>query len=485
MSYRAAHHLQSDQHGRRRDGHARDGHSRDAHTRDAHARDGHADDHYGDHHDGVLRHAHQAPPATPPVQHAKASDFTLGHGRYQVRLGPVAFWTFVGTLVIMAGWSIVTATYFAFHDDVLTRLIARQAEMQFAYEDRIADLRSQIDRVTSRQLLDQEQFERKLDTLLRKQATLESRAATIGAVADPSITGSIRQPVRGAAPGEPATGTAKPSPINDTVIFVAPPDREARLESRGLPLPADRQTAKAAGGGIEGTLTRFQEALDRLERRQVATLDTLEETYSSKARRIRGVLVDLGLDAAKLAPAKPEPGVGGPFVPAKLSDNGSFERQLHRIQLARIQVDRLQRTLVNVPIRKPIMGEIDTSSGFGVRMDPFLHGAAMHTGIDIRGNTGDPARATASGTVTTAGPSGGYGNMVEIDHGNGFATRYGHLSAIDVTVGQTVKIGQVVGRVGSTGRSTGPHLHYETRIDGEAVDPQRFLRAGIRLDSGS
>jgi murein DD-endopeptidase MepM/ murein hydrolase activator NlpD len=85
--------------------------------------------------------------------------------------------------------------------------------------------------------------------------------------------------------------------------------------------------------------------------------------------------------------------------------------------------------------------------------------------------------------VTMAGRNGGYGNMVEVDHGNGFATRYAHLSAIDVEVGQTVRIGQIVGKTGSTGRSTGPHLHYETRVDGEAVDPQKFLRAGMRLGS--
>ena len=105
----------------------------------------------------------------------------------------------------------------------------------------------------------------------------------------------------------------------------------------------------------------------------------------------------------------------------------------------------------------------------------------MHTGLDFRGDTGDPVRATANGTVTVAGWNGGYGKMVEVDHGNGLATRYGHLSAIEAQVGQTVKIGQIVGRVGSTGRSTGPHLHYETRVDGEAVDPQKFLRAGSRL----
>jgi murein DD-endopeptidase MepM/ murein hydrolase activator NlpD len=105
----------------------------------------------------------------------------------------------------------------------------------------------------------------------------------------------------------------------------------------------------------------------------------------------------------------------------------------------------------------------------------------MHTGIDFRGDSGDPVHATAAGTVTEAGWSGGYGRMIEVDHGNGFATRYGHLSKIDVKVGQSIKIGQVIGEIGSTGRSTGPHLHYETRIDGDAVNPQKFLHAGEKL----
>ena len=100
------------------------------------------------------------------------------------------------------------------------------------------------------------------------------------------------------------------------------------------------------------------------------------------------------------------------------------------------QVERLTRTLGAVPIRKPMIGELEWTSGFGVRADPFLRAPAMHTGLDIRADIGEPARATAAGTVTMAGWNGGYGKMVEVDHGNGFATRYAHLSAIDVEVGQ-------------------------------------------------
>ena len=143
------------------------------------AHDRHDDDRHA--HRAAHRHTpHDEPPGADPAPRrhpagqprrpAPQKDYTLLHAGRQVRIGPVAFWTCVGTLVIMAGWSAVTATYFAFHDDVLTRLIARQAEMQFAYEDRIAEMRGQVDRVTSRQLLDQDQFERRLDQIFKRQA---------------------------------------------------------------------------------------------------------------------------------------------------------------------------------------------------------------------------------------------------------------------------------------------------------------------------
>jgi murein DD-endopeptidase MepM/ murein hydrolase activator NlpD len=108
----------------------------------------------------------------------------------------------------------------------------------------------------------------------------------------------------------------------------------------------------------------------------------------------------------------------------------------------------------------------------------------MHPGIDFHANVGDPIYATAAGKVVKAGWEGGYGNMVEIDHGEGLATRYGHMSEIDVTVGQKIRIGQIIGRVGTTGRSTGPHLHYEVRVNGEAVNPEKFLAAGGEIFGG-
>jgi murein DD-endopeptidase MepM/ murein hydrolase activator NlpD len=358
--------------------------------------------------------------------------------------------------------------------------------MQYAYEDRIAELRARVDRTTSRQLLDQEQFDQKLDQVMRRQTTLESRATALGTIPDVQVTGSIRPPARGTAPSDAgSSGTPKPSPISDTVIFVAPPDREARLESRAplITVPQPNQFAKIQG--VDNVIVRLQTSLDQIERKQLAALTSVEDTMESRMRRMRGVFTDLGLDMAQLESSTPRAAMGGPFVPLKLPPGaGAFERQLYRINITRAQVERLNRTLTLVPYRKPVIGEVEFTSGFGIRSDPFLGRPAMHTGLDFRAAMGDPVRATANGKVVSSGWAGGYGRMVEVDHGNGLSTRYGHLSEINVKVGDAIKIGQVIGAVGSTGRSTGPHLHYETRIDGEAVDPQKFLRAGVRLAAG-
>jgi murein DD-endopeptidase MepM/ murein hydrolase activator NlpD len=339
--------------------------------------------------------------------------------------------------------------------------------MQFAYEDRIAELRTRIDRFSSRQLLDQEQYEKKLDQILRRQTALEARASALNGIGD--VTGAVKQ--RGGWTGEPRA--IVPKPVRDKGAFVIVPDPAAIDSHSGI-------LAKGAGG-IGGVIARLEASLNRVEQRQAAMVGSLADNYDSKARRMRAVLSELGLEAGKAS----EGAVGGPFIPVAVPrDAMTFERQVSRIQIARAHITRLARTLSTIPVRKPVDGGIDLQSGFGVRIDPFLGAPAMHTGLDLHGEIADPVRATADGTVIAAGWNGGYGRVVDVDHHNGLSTRYAHLSSIDVRVGQSVKSGQIVGKVGSTGRSTGPHLHYETRLKGEAVDPQKFLRAGGKLDGG-
>jgi murein DD-endopeptidase MepM/ murein hydrolase activator NlpD len=176
----------------------------------------------------------------------------------------------------------------------------------------------------------------------------------------------------------------------------------------------------------------------------------------------------------KLGIAPPPPGaeaVGGPFESA---GNPTFKALFNSWK----KLDQLQDGVIAIPSDKPIKAVVVMMSAFGLRSDPFNHRAAVHPGIDLSGSYGTPIYATADGTVLRAGwNSGGYGNLVEIDHGRGITTRYGHMSAILVSPGQHITRGQQVGRMGSTGRSTGNHLHYEVRIDGRAVNPIPFMKS--------
>lgn len=121
------------------------------------------------------------------------------------------------------------------------------------------------------------------------------------------------------------------------------------------------------------------------------------------------------------------------------------------------------------------------SSYFGMRTDPFTGRRAFHSGLDFAGKMGSDVMAVAAGVVTYAGKRSGYGNLVEINHGNGYSTRYGHNSKILVSVGQTIKKGQIIAKMGSTGRSTGPHVHFEVLINGHAVNPKRYIQASNGL----
>lgn len=209
---------------------------------------------------------------------------------------------------------------------------------------------------------------------------------------------------------------------------------------------------------IAGPLARAE---DRLAAGENAAAARLDARYRTAARELR----KLGLSPQRVA-------VGGPFEPAAKGDS-TFKALFNSWK----KLDQLQDGVISVPSDKPVRTAAFTS-GFGVRSDPFGGGAARHMGIDLAGPLGTPIYATADGTVTEAAyNSGGYGNLVKLDHGRGIETRYGHLSTFGVQPGQRVKRGDLIGRMGSTGRSTGSHLHYEVRIDGRAVNPIPFMRS--------
>ena len=184
-----------------------------------------------------------------------------------------------------------------------------------------------------------------------------------------------------------------------------------------------------------------------------------------------------GADATPVAVAAMDsPATGGVFEKAGKDDADPQFRSLFLSWKKMDQVGSAGKGFVSIPSRKPVSALTFTSS-FGVRSDPFKGGRAMHAGVDIPGPIGTPIYATADGIVGRAQRAGGYGNLVEIEHGQGIQTRYGHLSSIVAAPGARVKRGDLIGLMGSTGRSTGSHLHYEVRLDGRAVNPMPFLQS--------
>ena len=198
----------------------------------------------------------------------------------------------------------------------------------------------------------------------------------------------------------------------------------------------------------------------------VATTQIFDARYARTASALR----ERGINPRRVLAE------GGPFEPVSAGD-ATFKQLFTSWK----KLDNLADGAIAVPSDKPVKTAAFTS-GYGVRSDPFKGRAAMHAGIDLAGPIGTPIYATADGTVVDAGfNSGGYGNLVKLDHGRGIETRYGHMSAILVRAGQRVTRGQVIGRMGSTGRSTGSHLHYEVRIDSRAVNPIPFMKSSDYL----
>ncbi len=430
-------------------------------------------------------------------------------------------------LAALLVWYLVASFYFVFRDDMLAKLLSNQAEAQYSYEDRIASLRMHLDRVATKQLVSQDSFEDRVNELIARQSQLETRQAIVSALISDAQKQAPRSSVpapksqiplgqlpvihHGFMPTSPAPLVRPPSPVPSHLggPFVSmpplPPSKPLvsvptsdisglrltsdsaapnALAQDGLPKDGLPKFAGALIGGRFQWANTIDNGLKRIEQNQVVALATLENSTQVKINQMRSALSEIGLSTKRFSTHKftNDDGVGGPLESiSKLSQNDSFDRAVVRLIGSLKESVRASTVLQAIPLARPLSGEQIVSSNFGARSDPFLHNAAMHTGLDFKSPYGNPVFSASAGRVIGASSQGGYGNMVEIDHGYGITTRYAHLSSILVDVGDTVTKGEKVGLVGSTGRSTGPHLHYETRIDGEATDPMRFLQAATRL----
>jgi len=283
---------------------------------------------------------------------------------------------------------------------------------------------------------------------------------------------SANGPPQPAAPA--ATGGAGPATVATASASIA----QASTAQASTAQASTAQAApKAAPKDQVGRLQAMAARQDRL-------VQLMTEAVVRRVGRAEAALLTVGLRPTGNAAQ------GGPFEPYR-DISGFVVRDPALLRLADKlgRMEQLEALLVALPSDMPT-DDMQLSSGFGYRFDPFNGQRAMHSGLDFKGPHGTPIRTAAAGRVSFAGVMSGYGNVIDVDHGHGIMTRYAHLAGFTVREGQVVTPGQQIARMGSTGRSTGTHLHFEVRVNGVAVNPRRFLEANpdvleVKADAGS
>jgi murein DD-endopeptidase MepM/ murein hydrolase activator NlpD len=439
-------------------------------------------------------------------------------GRVQFfTFGPSLQATLAGLVLIFLGWVAFATVNVVFKDRIIAAKDHRYQQMQAAYENRTADLQTSYDELNAALVSAQDRFKATADALQTKQNVIAgflNRAsqvqASLGArlPATPNVrtrpgtasvleeapvglageAGDSSQLVMMPGPAQPQPRTSKPvksSLLDGMVRRVTSLFHSAGDRLHAAPQPVqDHAAVRARHPGLK-FLAEQTQRLARLGEAENLLMAKTEGALGQGIGNLRNIMRRAGINpdafARKIAGAH---GTGGPEIPLNqvriegISDPDFSQAYLSAAAVLD-QLNGLSAALDHVPLAAPVSGaSFDKSSGFGARIDPFTGRYAFHPGIDFAGPWGSVVHATAPGTVVFAGRRGGYGNMVEVDHGYGIHTRYGHLSTISVRVGTHVGRGAGLGRVGSTGRSTGSHVHYEVWYDDIVKNPNKFIEAG-------
>jgi murein DD-endopeptidase MepM/ murein hydrolase activator NlpD len=349
---------------------------------------------------------------------------------------------FYGVFAGLCGTNVVTLVALLMAPDI-AGLMGNQNEMVLAaYEDRVVELRTEVDRLHSRQYAQAGNLNLQLQELTQQQEVLLEQHQYVRQLAAKAAELGL----------EPAAVAEAPTD---------PPLRALRLgEASG--------DIEMVGEAVQEMMQESRMALAGLTEAAIDSTDTI-------VTELRGVGI-----ALELPPL--EASIGGPLLPAQeVPDAASLADDANTVMEALARYKSARSAIGPAPIHRPLTVEARRSSNFGNRSDPFTRGKAFHAGIDFAAPKGSTVLSAGRGKVIFASRRSGYGNLVEIDHGGGLTSRYAHLSAFLVKAGQTVEAGTPIARVGSTGRSTGPHLHFEIRRKDVATDPTAFLEAGKRL----
>jgi len=399
----------------------------------------------------------------------------------------------IGLFVVLTSffWLAFASINVTFKDELIAVKERNLYQSKLKNEDRVAELRKKIDQLNTKLLLDQQGFLREVDKVHREYKKLEERHNL--------LSGFFRQ---GWMPVKPVLVT--PNPQNTTGRNNAnnPTNGKSNRSFNGNSSGKQSYVPNRAGKSSFNELTyvqkyarRFINKKDVLKpindlRKEMANFNILEadllkkvSVYARKKQKRMGKIYRrLGINPTgilRTTKLKTSDSVGGPFIAVTAQQIGS-SLVAERLKAAITELNKvktLRQGSKRLPLAKPVRNIIRITSPFGIRRDPMRRVAAMHTGIDIKAPYRSKIRSPASGLVIFATWGGGYGRLVKVRHANGIETRYAHMNKILVKKGQYIKAGQVVGLLGNSGRSTGFHLHYETRINNRPINPARFWKA--------
>lgn len=395
--------------------------------------------------------------------------------------GLLVTWTIIATSLVLMDW--VTAGS--------SRDLA--AQRQAGFEERLNALSADRDLRAEEAARAQERFNAALEQVSAMQARLlanEDRRRELETGIE-TLQATLRRVTEQRDEARALAATATEELAATTGTTRTADVRASEAEATVALLAGALNTAAGQRDLMEGAVAMANERAGQIAQQKAQILQNndeiftrLEEAVTVSMEPLDRVFREAGLEPDDLLDTirRGYSGQGGPLSPISLSTSGAAptpdELRANEILGKLDEMNMYRIAASQVPLAMPVFGNFRFTSGFGYRRDPKGWGTRMHEGTDMAGPHGMPIHATADGTVIHAGYDGGYGRSVEIRHGFGLMTRYAHLSAINVNVGEKVSRGDVIGAMGNTGRSTGTHLHYEIRVGGKAVNPMNFIRAG-------
>jgi len=363
-------------------------------------------------------------------------------------------------------WITVASVTFLFKERQVTDARSKTQQVQVHYEGRLATIQSAVTKLSSKLMLDQGAYLAKVDELRNDFVQLIDRHDRLEVFFKQGWLPIQAMENEASGASEPQTNSS----LQD----------EDRTNQPLLRLTVAPQGGYKTHADAQQPLHDLRLQLAKLEKQQIFLVDRIIAHGEKKAAILRGVFTNIGLDPKHIAQGMklPRNSIGGPLLPVQKGQKpqDSMDRKLLSAHMKFSEVEKLRHAISLMPVRLPFKDGYRLTSGFGFRKDPFNNVLARHTGVDLMAPYGTPIKATAAGLVIRAEMDDAYGRVVDIQHDNGIMTRYAHMSVIEVKVGERVAVHHFIGRVGTSGRSTGPHLHYETRVNKKPIDPYQFLR---------